>query len=348
MKTTFASHPKSKFWSNKNEGKPEDYALNSHKKFWFDCDKCGHDFEKRLKDINLGLSWCPYCVIPTKKLCGNCDSCYNKSFASHHRVSSWSSKNTLVPNMVALKTHKKYWFHCDKCGHDFEAILSDITNNGSWCSYCGNRQLCKEDNILNCISCYNKSFASIERSKNWSIKNNKKPIEVFKSSAEIFIFDCDKCNIEFKSRAGHITDGSWCPKCRYKTEEKIFKILGNIYPLIKTQAKFDWCKNIKHLPFDFCLEEQKIILECDGESHWKQVAKWKSPEHNKARDLYKMKCANEHEYSMIRIIQEDVFKDKYDWLKELLENIEKIILEKRVQNIYMCKNNEYKDFDISI
>ncbi len=32
MLNNFASHPKSKFWSSINEGKPEDYALNSHKK----------------------------------------------------------------------------------------------------------------------------------------------------------------------------------------------------------------------------------------------------------------------------------------------------------------------------
>jgi hypothetical protein len=30
---------------------------------------------------------------------------------------------------------------------------------------------------------------------------------------------------------------------------------------------------------------------------------------------------------------------------KLYENIEKITNENRVQNIYMCKNNEYKDFD---
>ena len=58
--------------------------------------------------------------------------------------------------------------------------------------------------------------------------------------------------------------------------------------------------------------------------------------------MYKMKCANENGYSMIRIVQEDVFKDKYDWLQELLENINKIVLEKKVQNIYMCKKDEYK------
>ena len=217
--------------------------------------------------------------------------------------------------------------------------MSDITNNDSWCPYCANKKLC--NNIKNCISCKNKTFASVERSKNWSIKNKKKPTEVFKSSSEIFIFDCDKCNNEFKSRVSHITDGSWCPNCRYKTEEKLTTILRKIYPLIKTQVKFDWCKNIKHLPFDFCLEEQKIIIECDGESHWKQVAKWKTPEHNRERDLYKMKCANENGYSMIRIVQEDVFKDKYHWLQELLENIDKIVSKKVIQNIYMCKKNEY-------
>ena len=341
MKTNFASHPKSKYWSSKNEGNPEDYALNSHKKCWFDCDKCGHEFQICLKDINLNSSWCPYCVIPTKKICGNCVYCYNKSFASHYRVSCWSPKNNLEPKMVALKSHKKYIFDC-KCGHEFEAILSDITSKNCWCSYCSNpsQKLCK--NIQNCISCFNKTFASVERSKCWSLKNDKKPIEVFKSTAKKFIFDCDKCNNEFESRVSHITDGSWCPNCRYKTEEKLTKILKEIYPQIKTQAKFDWCKNIKHLPFDFCLEEQKIILECDGESHWIQVAKWKTPEHNKARDLYKMKCANQNGYSIIRIVQEDVFKDKYNWLQELLENINKIISEKKVQNIYMCKKDEYK------
>jgi hypothetical protein len=59
-----------------------------------------------------------------------------------------------------------------------------------------------------------------------------------------------------------------------------------------------------------------------------------------------MNCANENEFSIIRIIQEDIYKNKYDWLNELTNNIEKITQEKIVQNNYMCKNNEYKDFDI--
>jgi len=55
-----------------------------------------------------------------------------------------------------------------------------------------------------------------------------------------------------------------------------------------------------------------------------------------------MNCANENGYSIIRIFQEDVWYDKYDWFRELLENIEKISNDGIVQNIYMCKNNEYE------
>jgi hypothetical protein len=49
-KTSFATHPKSQYWSSKNELGPDKFALNSHKKCWFDCD-CGHSFEQVLNKI---------------------------------------------------------------------------------------------------------------------------------------------------------------------------------------------------------------------------------------------------------------------------------------------------------
>lgn len=343
-KNTFDSHPRAKKWSARNICGPNEVALNSHKNFWFDCE-CGHQFDVRLNNINIGR-WCPYCSNPPKKLCDNdnCIPCYDKCFASCERSDCWLGKNLISPREVFKNSHKSYWFKCKICEHDFLMPLRQITNNNSWCPYCSSSKLCEPSQ--NCKICFNKCFASVERSKNWSTKNKKKPNEVFKSSAEIFIFDCDKCGNEFKSKLCHITDGSWCPNCRYKTEDIVYNKLYTIYPSIKRQFKVDWCKNKKHLPFDFVIEEKKIIIEVDGVAHFIQVAKWKTPEHNRVRDLYKMKCANENDFSIIRILQEDVFKNKYDWLSELCHNIEKITNEKRVQNIYMCKKDEYKDFDL--
>ena len=340
---TFNTHPKSKFWSVRNIVKPNEVALNSHKKFWFDCE-CGHDFESSLLNINKGNNWCPYCSIPSQKLCNQeCLYCYNKSFASHEKSKYWSKENELHPRQVFKGADRKtFKFNCDKCPHSFEMKLKDITIKGHWCSYCSHQKLCEN---IECKMCFSNSFASIERNKYLNDKNIN-PRMIFKSTNKKFGFDCDVCSKTFHCQLSDITKGIWCPFCVNKTELILYNKLGKYYSTLKRQYKVEWCKNIKHLPFDFVIEERKIIIELDGKQHFEQIGKWQSPKKNREIDIYKMKCANENGFSIIRILQEDVNKNKYDWLKELCENIEKITDENRVQNIYMCKNNEYKDFDI--
>ena len=105
-------------------------------------------------------------------------------------------------------------------------------------------------------------------------------------------------------------------------------------------------KTNRVLPFDFVIEENKIIIELDGQ-HFKQVSNWKSPEIQLEKDIYKMKCANNNGFSVIRLLEEDVIKNKYNWLEEIKLNIKKIINEKVVQNIFICKNNEYYSFHLT-
>jgi len=79
----------------------------------------------------------------------------------------------------------------------------------------------------------------------------------------------------------------------------------------------------------------------DGREHFEQVKNWTYHDENQKTDKYKMKCSNDNGYSIIRILQEDAYWDKYDWLKELKENITKLSKKKKVQNIFMCEKNEY-------
>jgi very-short-patch-repair endonuclease len=178
----------------------------------------------------------------------------------------------------------------------------------------------------------------------WSSKNgNIKPRDVFKYSHSKCSFVCEKGH-KFNSPLSHITRGQWCPKCINKTETKLYEIMVQLFPSIITQFKQDWCKNKNYLPFDFCIPECKVIIELDGIQHREQVSNWKSPEEQFKNDKYKEKCANENGYSTIRIVQEDVWNDNYDWCKELCEAIENIKNGDKVVNIYLCKNNEYDLF----
>jgi very-short-patch-repair endonuclease len=142
----------------------------------------------------------------------------------------------------------------------------------------------------------------------------------------------------------HINNKNGCPFCINKTEGKLYETLVPLYPTIITQFKQEWCKKKRNLPFDFCILEHKIIIELDGPQHFKKVSNWSTPEEQFKNDKYKEKCANDNGYSVIRLLQEDVFYETYDWRKELYETIEKLKNDGNIVNIYLCKNNKYDIF----
>lgn len=140
----------------------------------------------------------------------------------------------------------------------------------------------------------------------------------------------------------HINHKCGCPSCINKTEYKFYEKIKEIYPTIKRQYKVEWCKNKQRLPYDFAIEELKIIIELDGEQHFTQVSNWTSPKIQIENDKFKTECANKNGFSVIRLLQDDVSKDKFDWLNEIQLSVSKIMNEQKTLNMFICKNSEYE------
>lgn len=329
---SFASHNKVEFWSNKNKLKPRQVFKSTGDKYLFDCNKCNHEFEIRLNSIITNYSWCPYCCIPTKKLCENneCELCFNKSFASHEKSIYWSNKNNIKPREIPKSSGKIFLFDCNNCNHEFILSLDSINSKNQWCQYCNSYKLC--DN-KNCKKCFNKSFASDPKVIYWSIKNDLKPREVSKFSDKNIIFNCNNCTNEYTSILSHKTG---CTNCKHKTELKLFNWLKENYNefTIEKQVKFEWCKNITYLPFDFYIKQLKLIIELDGPQHFKQISNWQSPEEAKKTDNKKNKLALDNGYLMIRICQKIVLFDKENWENQLKEAIKNNINFIKIGSVY--------------
>ena len=154
------------------------------------------------------------------------------------------------------------------------------------------------------------------------------------------------CNHTWKTSITTRSIFSSCSICVNKTEKKIYNELIKYYPHLISQYRVNWCKNIHYLPFDFALESNKIIIELDGLQHFERVSTWSSPEKTHATDVFKMNCANKNGFSIIRLLQNDVYYNKYDWLTELKINIEILKDGTDVKNIYMSKKNEYAIFNV--
>jgi len=347
---SFASCEKSKYWHPTKNGslKPRDVSRKNDIKAWFTCDSCSHDFDATIGHINDG-AWCPYCSKPPKKLCkdADCQMCKNNSFASQSRSKNWhmTKNGSVTPRDVARGSNKKYWFTCDECQHDFEMSLGNISCSNQWCPYCHSSKLCCSSD---CEFCFKKSFASHPKAKHWHPTKNESlvPRDICMSSNMKVWFNCDVCLNSFVAYIRHVSGrNGWCSICKNKTEKKMYESLINYYPEIKMQFRANWSKNPQtdcYYPFDFCIEEKQTIIELDGRQHFEDIKFWKSS-YGKIHtdDLFKQTAANNNGYKVIRILQIDVWSDKYDWLSELIESIEN----NTIQNIFICKNNEYNSFE---
>jgi very-short-patch-repair endonuclease len=307
---------------------------------------------KIIKKLKLSKKLCSNNQM---KLCGKeyCKICFVRSFAIFKGktknckliVNCWSEDNIKKPIQIRKGTSNKYKFKCCDCNHDLTLSLSAITCKGRWCKYCSNQKLC--DN-KNCKICFSNSFASHKKAKYWNYnKNYVKPCNIFKGTHKKYWFNCKECHSEFKGAIDKITNlNRWCPYCVNKTEKKLNDWLKINYSdeKIKYQVKYEWCKNIdtnNYFPFDFSIEKLKLIISLDGEQHFKQVSNWKSPEENFKRDKYKMEKALENEYTIIRIYQPDVWRDKNNW-KERVKRV--IIKYDRPQIICIGCDKLYKKY----
>ena len=333
---SFASSERADSWSNKNEITPRNVSKNCNKDFIFDCSECCHEFNLSPAVITSQNQWCPFCA--NKRLCddNDCDYCFKKSFASHKKSKYWSPKNDKLPREIFLGCENKYIFDC-KCGHEICMRIADITSKRqSWCKYCTKKALCED---YDCQMCENNSFLSHEKAEYWSQDNDKCQREVSKTSHTKIIFICENGH-KFPMSPGHITCGKcWCPFCENKTEGKLYDWFNNNDYDVIYQQTFDWCKNINVLPFDFCIEEYKLIIELDGRQHFEQVQNWDDPKITRENDIYKMKKAIKHGYTIIRLLQNDVWHDKNNWETKLEEHL---YYHKKPTCVFISSGNEYK------
>lgn len=340
---SFASSKYAIYWDkNKNIVSPRDIFKCSAKcKYWFICQDCNHEFDVLPNSITTNNCWCPYCK--GNKLCNNdeCKKCFEKSFASTPFSKYWSNKNELLPRQVIKSSAKQYLFKCS-CGHESKTTLYNARKKNDKCKYCvvPSKTLCDDEN---CKLCYEKSFASSLLIKYWDInKNIKKPRQLFKTSQESCWFKCEN-NHSFQLKLSTVAWGNWCKLCSTKTENKLLNILENLIP-IKKGFRAKWCiseTSKKCLPFDFVIEKYKIIIELDGDQHFKQVLNWRAPKEQQLNDKYKMVKALENGYSIIRLLQMDVYMNKYDYKKKILETIEDLKNKNKPSIVYLCINNEY-------
>jgi very-short-patch-repair endonuclease len=322
IKYLIDTHPEiaSEWHPTKNDNKlPSQFTHGSDEMIWWLCPNicefgCLHEYIGTIGSRTRGTG-CPYCCEPAQKIC------IHMSIVHTHPdiVSEWhpTKNGDLLPSQITHGSKRReIWWTCGKkcpegCPHEYQsAPVNRCGFNKSNCPFCVNQQICIHMSIAHI---YPKIASEWHPTKNGDLL----PSSISVGSGTSRWWRCsDNHNHEWEAPVKNRTSlNSGCPDCKHKTEKKLGNYLRKVYSVISQEKTICSPKQ-----FDFYIEELKLIIELDGLQHFKHIPAWKNdPEKNQSDDVFKMKCAIEKGYRIIRLLQEDVLKNDEKWLDELLK-----------------------------
>ena len=215
-KSLAALHPEIvKEWNfERNNISPDNVRSFSRLKVWWKCEK-GHEWEAGIFNRLAKKTKCPYCM--GKKILKG----YNDMASLRPELlEEWNfSKNLIVsPYEISAFTHKKVWWKCSICGHEWQATVLN-RSNGHGCPQCGNKKRGK----AKATPLTGQSFADVCAMLlvDWDYEKNTEisPYNVKPHSGKKVWWKCSICGHEWQATIGSRTNGNTCPKCHSKVKK---------------------------------------------------------------------------------------------------------------------------------
>lgn len=314
-----------------NSFSPKEISFSSHKKCYFKCSRGLHD--SYLKSPNM-ITYKGKYLPPT---CAKCESfgqvCIDK-LGAEFLDKVWSSRNNISPFEIHANSNNKIYLRCiDVDYHEDYLISCHRFLNGSGCPQCkrnGGDNIHKKDSLGEIFK---------ESLKVWSEENILSPFDYAPTSNKKVYWKCENNKHDSYSRS--IVNSTRydfkCPKCsKEKTQSHLQEAVSEyLHSLDYTILHEHECtirpinpKTKQPLPFDNEIVELKLIIEVNGQQHYK-VDSWNklmakrrntTPKqeffNQRVRDRYKNYIAWKNGYKIL-YLPYWLFDKNNSWKKEI-------------------------------
>lgn len=308
-----------KIQQEKRTKKPDEFINEARAKF-------GNNFQYNMDQyVNL--------LTPIDITCNNCNSIY-KHTPKWHLLSKTGCKRCSFVKMSANiidKARKEFItnakkVHGNKYGYTNIIYKSATDNVEIYCNSCKNSYLQKPTHHLRGQGCYQCKNIAISK----ALSHDK---DIFIKKAELihgnrYNYDnvvytnckskvnikCLKCKQTFSQTAGSHLSGKGCSYCKQsKGEILIGELLEKNNLIYVAQKKFDDCKYIRTLIFDFYIERYNLVIENDGKQHYEPIDFYggkQGLEMTQTRDSIKNDYCKTKGISMLRIRYDENIEEK--------------------------------------
>ena len=193
MRRSFASHHRAKYWDKEKNGKTKPrniFPTTSYEPFWFKCDN-NHSFCDTLGHITDKNEprWCGICLGSNRR--GMTSENYLMEALEFAKEKNGELLSTEYINMYTLLDWK-----CNICEHQWQACLSSIKHQGSWCPKCAK---CVPYTLNDCHA-----FAKLKEGQ--CLSNQ------YINNGTVMEWKC-KDGYIWNTTYASIIAGTWCPHC---------------------------------------------------------------------------------------------------------------------------------------
>lgn len=233
----------------------------------------------------------------------------------NHKIKSISNGNlSLVSDYNGYKS--KVIIHCSKHNLDYTTTAVNVTRKGRLtCPICVSGK--KRKSQVKSISLFKKE---LELAHNGDIVAEGKYVNTHTK----MIFRCKLCDNTFNSEPNSVLRISGCPYCnQYKGEVLIANTLNLLGIPFESQKKFNDLKDNRFLSYDFYIPEYNLLVEYNGEQHYKPITFFGGERAFKkqvAHDKLKVKYAEDNGYELLSIRYTTNERHIVSQLKSVLNN----------------------------
>lgn len=270
--------------------------------------KCGRSIFPRPNDLFNDDYYCNEC----RK-----DSLNNKRSSKdfNDKINKLSSgRLSLVGDYLGFK--EKVTIHCSKHNIDYDTVAINVTRKDRLTCPCCIKDKRRESQV--------KGTSVFLSELDKRHKGNIVACEDYVNTHTKIRFKCLVCENFFKSEPNSVIRISGCPYCKqYKGEVVIATYLKNSGIEFEPQKKFKEVKDSRPLSYDFYLPKQKILIEYNGEQHYRpieffggEVAFKKQQRH----DYIKRKYAIDNGFTLLSIGYTDKVEDITSQIDSILVN----------------------------
>ena len=279
--------------------KAKDLSPGCAKKIKAVCDYCSNEYEAQFDLITAGR----------KKLDKDCcHRCTGKKASEISRAKRIAKYFPMLRNV------------CEQYGYKLVTQESDYTDLNMQIQYiCPKHGLMsgKADNLLRGHGCLKCSYETRFDTMKLSAEQVANTIASIKENTLLNpdeYINCVTNNLRIRCRCGNEYTTSYvnflrhgvnqCPKCSNKEskgEELIRVALDDLGVSFEREKRFDDCRDVKPLPFDFFLPDYNMCIEFDGQHHYEDIEEYSDLETVIAHDEIKNNYCAKNDIRLLRI-----------------------------------------------